>query len=127
MPYITNLEKDTQENTYFRKVLYTAKHSQLVLMCLQPQEEIGMEVHTLDQFFRIESGTGTCILDGVESQIADGSGIVVPAGTQHNLINTSETELMKLYTVYSPPDHRDGTVHKTKAEAVADTNDHYEG
>lgn len=117
--YIANIEKLTLENTDFRRVLYTAKHSQLVLMSIAPGEEIGMETHHLDQFLRIEAGTGKAILDGVETDIEDGSAIVVPAGTQHNFVNTSASEPLKLYTVYSPPDHKDGLVHHTKADAMA--------
>jgi mannose-6-phosphate isomerase-like protein (cupin superfamily) len=117
--YIANIEKLTLENTDFRRVLYTAKNSQLVLMSIPVGEEIGMETHHLDQFLRIESGTGKAILDGVETPIEDGSAIVVPAGTQHNFVNTSSSEPLKLYTVYSPPDHKDGLVHHTKADAMA--------
>jgi mannose-6-phosphate isomerase-like protein (cupin superfamily) len=125
--YVTNIEKDTLENDNFRKVLYTAKNSQLVLMALKPGEEIGSEVHTLDQFLRIEQGTGKAILNDVEYDIMDGSAIVVPAGTKHNFVNTSETEPMKLYTIYSPPEHIDGVVHATKADAEADTTDEFDG
>lgn len=116
----TNIEKDTLENGNFRKVLYTGKNSQLVLMCLQPNEEIGMEVHPEnDQFFRFEKGHGKCIIDGNEYEVEDGSAIVVPAGAQHNIINSSETEELKLYTIYSPAHHKDGIVRATKAEAEA--------
>ena len=125
--YIDNIEKSTLENSNFRKVLYTAKNSQLVLMSLMPGEEIGEEVHTLDQFLRIEKGVGKAILDGVEHEISDGSAVVVPAGTRHNIINTSPDAELKLYTIYSPPEHRDGTVHATKADAIADTADHFDG
>ncbi len=124
--YIVNLEKETKENDFFRKVLFTAEHSQLVLMSLKPGEEIGEEVHELDQFLRMEQGQGKAVLDGVETEIGDGFAVVVPAGVKHNIINTSETELLKLYTVYSPPEHRDGVVHQTKAEAEAD-NEHFDG
>jgi len=117
--YITNIEKASLENENFRKVLYTAKNSQLVLMSLVPGEEIGEEVHHLDQFFRIEAGQGKAILDGVEHAISDGSAIVVPAGTKHNIVNTGSIP-MKLYTIYSPPEHRDGVVHATKADAESD-------
>ncbi len=117
--YVENIEQLAKENSNFRKVLYTARYSQLVLMSLLPGEEIGEEVHGLDQFLRIESGTGKAVLDGVEHPIADGSAIVVPAGTRHNIINTSTTDPMKLYTVYSPPDHVDGVIHPTKADAIA--------
>jgi len=124
--YVINIEKSTIENSNFRKVLYTAPNSQLVLMSLKPQEEIGEEVHELDQFLRIEAGTGKAVLDGVEHLIEDGSAIVVPAGAKHNIINTSEDKEMKLYTVYSPPEHRDGVVNPTKAEAEAD-EEHFDG
>jgi mannose-6-phosphate isomerase-like protein (cupin superfamily) len=117
--YVQNIEQLTKENSNFRKVLYTAHYGQLVLMSLLPMEEIGEEVHGLDQFLRIESGTGKAVLDGVEYAITDGSAIVVPAGTRHNIINTSPTDPMKLYTVYSPPDHVDGVIHATKADAIA--------
>lgn len=117
--YVDNIEQLTKENVNFRRVLYTAHYSQLVLMSLLPMEEIGEEVHGLDQFLRIESGTGKAVLDGVEHPIADGFAIVVPAGTRHNIINTSATNPMKLYTVYSPPDHVDAVVHPTKADAMA--------
>ena len=115
--YITNIEKDTLNNSDFRRVLYTAPHSQLVLMTLQPGEEIGEEVHEhVDQFFRIEEGMGKVILNGEETKIVDGSAVVVPAGTLHNVINIGDTPL-KLYTIYSPANHPDGTIHHTKAEA----------
>ncbi len=127
MGYITDIEKETIDNDNFRKVLFTAKHSQLVLMSLKPSEEIGEEVHELDQFIRIEAGQGKAVMDGEESEVQDGTAIVVPAGTKHNVINSSQTEPLKLYTIYSPPEHRDGTIHKTKEEAEADTEDHYEG
>ncbi len=117
----TNIEKETLENTNFRKVLYTGHHSQLVLMSLKPNEEIGMEVHTEnDQFFRIESGHGKCIIDGNSYDLIDGSVIIVPTGAEHNVINTSSTEDLKLYTIYSPAHHKDGIVRATKAEAEAD-------
>ncbi len=117
----SNIEQDTLANENFRKVLYTGKHSQLVLMSLAPGEEIGMEVHTdNDQFFRIEKGEGKCIIDGNEYAISDGSAIVVPAGAQHNVINSSDTEPLKLYTIYSPAHHKDGVIRATKAEAEAD-------
>ena len=121
--YIVNIEKETLENTDYRRVLYTAKNSQLVLMNLQPGGEIGMEVHHLDQFIRIEQGTGKVILDGIETVVEDDFAIVIPAGTEHNVINTGEVE-MKLYTVYSPPEHKDGLVEHTKAEEVAE---HFDG
>lgn len=121
----TNIEKAATENSNFRKVLYTAKNSQLVVMSLRPKEDIGEEVHTLDQFIRIEQGEGKAVLDDVEYGIEDGSAVVIPAGTKHNIINTSDQE-MKLYTIYSPAQHRDGVVHPTKAEAMAD-NEHFDG
>ncbi len=115
-----NIEKETLENTNFRKVLYTGKHSQLVLMSLKPKEEIGMEIHKEnDQFFRFEKGQGKCIIDGNEYSVEDGSAIVVPAGAEHNIINVSETEDLKLYTIYSPAHHKDGIVRTTKEEAEA--------
>jgi len=124
--YIENIEKATKENENFRRVLYTAKNSQLVLMTLRPGEEIGEEVHTLDQFIRIEEGEGKAVLDGVEHKIEDGSAVVIPAGMRHNVINDSDEE-MKLYTIYSPPEHKDGVVHPTKADALADEEDHFDG
>lgn len=118
--FSSNIEKDTLENSNFRQVLYTSKHSQLVLMSLKPNEEIGMEVHPdNDQFFRIEKGQGKCIIDGNEYDISDGSAIVVPAGAQHNVLNASATDDLKLYTIYSPAHHKDGIVRATKEEAAA--------
>ncbi len=126
--YVINIEEEAKKNAYFRKVLYTAKNSQLVLMSLLPGEEIGSEVHnTLDQFFRIEEGVGIAVIDGVEHPIGDGFSVTVPAGAEHNIKNTSPDKVLKLYTIYSPPDHKDGTVHPTKADALADTNDHFDG
>lgn len=124
--YITNIEKDSLENNNFRKVLYTARHSQLVLMSLKPNEEIGEEIHDLDQFIRIEKGTGKAILNGEETKIEDGSAIVIPAGTTHNIVNISAEEDLKLYTIYSPPNHRDGVIHNTRDEAVQD-DEHFDG
>lgn len=125
MPYVGNIEKLTEENTNFRHVLFTSKNQQMVVMTLQPNEDIGEEVHpAVDQFLRIESGQGKVIMHGEETVIAAGSAIIVPAGTKHNVINTSQTQPMKLYTVYSPPNHPDGKIHTTKAEALADTTDH---
>ncbi len=116
----SNIEKSTLENESFRKVLYTGKHSQLVLMCLRPNEEIGMEVHPdNDQFFRFEQGLGKCIIDGNEYEVRDGSAIVVPAGARHNIINTSDRDSLKLYTIYSPAHHRDAIVRRSKEEAEA--------
>ena len=123
--FVKNIEKLTLANDNFREVIYTAQHCQLVLMSLLPREDIGMEVHeTTDQFLRIEKGEGKVIMNGEEHLLKDGSAIIVPAGTQHNIINSSSTNPMKLYTVYSPPHHKDGTIHKTKQEADADTADH---
>jgi mannose-6-phosphate isomerase-like protein (cupin superfamily) len=116
--YYGNIEELTLKNTYFRQVLYTGKHAQLVLMSLKTNEEIGMEVHeSVDQFFRFEKGEGKVIIDGEEYLVKDGDAIIVPAGSQHNVINTSDSEDLKLYTIYSPPNHPDGTIHKTKEEA----------
>jgi len=116
----SNIEKDTLENGNFRKVLYTGRHSQLVLMSLRPGEEIGLEVHPdNDQFLRFEKGTGKVIIDGNEYSVADGSAVIVPSGAEHNVINISETEELKLYTIYSPAHHKDGTVHGTKEDAMA--------
>jgi mannose-6-phosphate isomerase-like protein (cupin superfamily) len=117
--YYGHIETDTLENTFFRKVLFTASHSQLVLMCLKPKEEIGMEVHEgNDQFFRFEKGEGKVIIGGEEFIVKDGDCTIVPAGQMHNIVNISETEELKLYTIYSPAHHPDGTVHKTKEEAM---------
>jgi len=113
------------KNDEFRWVLYTAKHCQLVLMALKPKEEIGAEVHKLDQFFRVEEGSGEAVLDGVRTVIRAGFAVVVPAGTNHNIINTGSVPL-KLYTLYAPPNHRDGVVHHTRADAQAD-NEHFDG
>ncbi len=124
--YVSDIEREAVDNNFFRKVLYTGRNSQLVLMSIAPNEDIGEEVHTLDQFIRIEKGRGKAILDGVEYEIADGSAIVVPAGARHNVINTS-TEALKLYTLYSPPEHKDGVIHMTKADAAADITDHFDG
>ncbi len=122
-----NIEQETITNNNFRKVLYTAPHSQLVLMSLRPNEEIGMETHpNNDQFFRIEKGTGKCIIDGNEYELSDGIAIVVPAGAEHNVINVSSTDDLKLYTIYSPAHHKDKTVHATKEIADAD-NEEFDG
>lgn len=119
-----NIEREVLENRNFRRVLYTGKHSQLVLMSLKPREEIGMETHPdNDQFFRFEKGEGKCVIDGKEYSLWDGSVIVVPAGAEHNIINTSATQDLKLYTIYSPPHHKDGVVRFTKEEAEADSPD----
>ena len=119
--FVANIEKETLGNGNFRKVLYTGKHSQLVLMSLKPREEIGMEVHEEnDKFFRFEKGQGKCIIDGNEYELSDGVAVVVPAGAQHNIVNTSSEEELKLYTIYSPAHHKDQIVRTTKAEAEAD-------
>jgi len=125
MSYVANLEEQTLHNDNFRQVLFTAKNCQLVVMSLLPGEEIGEEIHELDQFIRFEAGTGKVILDDVESEVSDGFAVVIPAGVKHNVINTSTEANLKLYTIYAPPEHRDGTIHKTKAEAMADEADHY--
>jgi mannose-6-phosphate isomerase-like protein (cupin superfamily) len=114
----SNIEKDTLKNKNFRKVLYTAKHLQLVLMTLQPGEDIGMEVHKEnDQFFRFESGTGKCVIDSTSYRVKDGDAVIIPAGAKHNVINTSKEEPLKMYTIYAPPHHKDGIVRATKKEA----------
>lgn len=123
--YTGNIEKLALENTNFREVVYTGQHAQLVLMSLKAGEEIGAEVHPIvDQFLRIEQGEGKVIINGEEHLVADGDGIVVPAGARHNLINMSGEGELKLYTIYSPPHHKDGTIHKTKQDAEADREDH---
>ena len=124
--FISNIEQDTLENSDFRKVLYTGKTSQLVLMSIPVGGEIGDEVHGLDQFFRIEEGVGKVIMDGVEHTISDGTAFIVPAGMQHNVINTSNDDALKIYTIYAPPNHRDGVVHATKEEAEKD-DEHFDG
>jgi len=125
--YVGNIEDVTKENDNFRKVIYTGKNSQLVVMSIAPGEDIGEEVHELDQFIRIEKGTGKAILDGVEHELEDDFAVVIPAGMKHNLINTSDYKDMKLYTVYSPPEHKDGVVHATKEDAMNDESDHFDG
>lgn len=117
--YVGAIEAQTLKNNYFRKVLFTGKHCQLVVMCLQPGEEIGNEIHdNVDQFFRIEEGDAKFVFNGTEEHLVhNADAVVVPAGTYHNVINVSKTTKLKLYTVYSPPNHPDGTIHKTKAEA----------
>jgi mannose-6-phosphate isomerase-like protein (cupin superfamily) len=115
--YVTNIERDTLENGDYRRVLFTGKNTQLVLMTLQPGEEIGREVHDEhDQFIRVEAGTGVVSLNREEHSLEDGSAVVIPAGVEHNVVNTSSDEPLRLYTLYSPPEHPDGTVHKTKAD-----------
>lgn len=114
------IETEAVENTFFRKILYTSEYMQLVLMSLLPNEEIGLEVHEAnDQFFRVENGRGECVIDGNRYELADGDAVVVPSGAKHNIINTSGTETLNLYTIYSPPHHKDGIVRATKAEAEA--------
>jgi mannose-6-phosphate isomerase-like protein (cupin superfamily) len=124
--FVADIEKLTVENTDFRRVLYTGKYLQLVLMTLQPGDEIGAEVHEdRDQFFRIESGSGEVLIDGKRNPVKDDDAIIVPAGARHNVVNTGDAPLM-LYTLYGPPEHRDGVVHKTKAEADAN-EEHFDG
>ncbi len=121
--YITKIDQISIENQNFREVLSTAQHSQLVVMSLMPDEDIGEETHDVDQFIRCEQGMGKVVLDGEESDLSAGTAVLVPAGITHNIINTSSDEPMKLYTLYAPPHHRDGTIHTTKADAEADTED----
>ena len=123
--YHTNIDKETSENSYFRKVLFTGKFAQLVVMSLKPGEEIGLEVHDhVDQFFRFEQGKGKVIINGEEFGVQEDDVAIVPAGSKHNIINTSQSESLKLYTIYSPPNHPDGTIHKTKEEAVTAEKEH---
>ncbi|MGP8070390.1 MAG: cupin domain-containing protein [Candidatus Bathyarchaeia archaeon] len=125
--YVTHLERETEKNADFRHVLYTGKHSQLVLMCLKPGEEIGEETHEdHDQFFRFEGGEGKVIIDGVEHRVKDGNGVIVPAGARHNVVNTSKRANLRLYTIYSPPEHQDGVVRHTKKDAIA-SEEHFDG
>jgi mannose-6-phosphate isomerase-like protein (cupin superfamily) len=122
--FVGDIEGLTLANGFFRRVVFTAPHSQLVVMSLKPNEEIGVELHEhVDQFFRVERGAGAVILDGSKHPISDGDAVVVPAGTEHNVINTSSDTPLQLYTIYSPPAHRDGLIHATKAEAEADESD----
>src|SRR5659263_753771 len=123
--FVKNIESIAVKNVDFRQVLYTTRNCQLVIMALKPKEEIGMEVHKLDKFFRVEEGTGEAVLDGVQTKIRAGFAVLVPAGTNHNIINTGSAPL-KLYTLYAPPNHRDGVVHHTRAEAEA-VNEHFDG
>ena len=123
--FVKDIEGIAIRNNAFRQVLYTAKNCQLVVMALKPTEEIGAEVHKLDQFFRVEEGTGEAVLDGVRTAISAGLAVLVPAGTNHNIINTGSVS-MKLYTLYAPPNHRDGVVHRTRDEAEAG-NEHFDG
>ena len=116
-----NIERDTLDNTNFRRVLYTAKHSQLVLMSLRPQEEIGLETHPEnDQFLRFEGGRGAVFINDNRYEVEDGDAVIVPAGARHNVVNLDETEELKIYTIYSPPHHKDGTIHATKQQAETD-------
>jgi mannose-6-phosphate isomerase-like protein (cupin superfamily) len=118
--YVTNIEHDTLANQDYRRVLFTGRNTQLVLMTLQPGEEIGLETHAEhDQFIRVESGTGTVLLSGERHALGDGVAVVIPAGVEHNVINTSRTDQLRLYTLYSPPEHPDGTVHRRKADEPA--------
>lgn len=122
--YITDIEDKTLKNENFREVLFTDENTQLVVMSLAVGDEIGLETHAdIDQFIRVEAGQGKVVLNGEEHELADGVAVVIPAGTQHNIINVSPTEPLKLYTIYSPPEHPDGTIHRTKAEADADEHD----
>ena len=121
--YITNIEQATRENSDYRRVLYTARNSQLVLMSIEPGDEIGAEVHELDQFIRVERGKATVVLADVEHHIEDDWAVVIPAGTLHNVINTGN-EPLKLYSIYAPPEHRDGVVHATKAD---EQEEHFDG
>jgi mannose-6-phosphate isomerase-like protein (cupin superfamily) len=124
--YTTNIEQKTMENEYFREVLYTAPHSQLVVMTLQVGEEIGQETHgNIDQFIRVEAGQGEAILNGERYQLGDGDVVVIPAGTEHNVVNTSNSDPMRLYTIYSPPEHPDGTINRTKQDAEAYAREHH--
>ena len=123
--YVKNIEEIAFKNEDFRRVLYTANNCQLVIMALKSKEEIGTELHELDQFFRVEEGTGEAILDGVHTKISTGFAVLIPAGTKHNIINTGSVA-MKLYTLYAPPNHRDGVVHHTYSDAEKD-NEHFDG
>jgi len=123
--FVKNIEQITVKNEDFRHVLYTAKNCQLVVMSLKPKEEIGMEVHKLDQFFRVEEGTGEAVLDGVHTPISAGFAVIVPAGTNHNIVNSGSVP-MKLYTLYAPPNHKDGVIRHTRAEAEK-IEEHFDG
>ncbi len=125
--YLIKLEEETLKNTDYRRVLYTAKNSQLVLMSLPPGCEIGEEVHKLDQFIRFEEGVGSVILNDDEQKVGDGDAVVIPAGTKHNVVNISKDKDLKLYSVYSPAEHKSGTLHKTKEDADGDHDHHFDG
>ena len=124
--YVVNIEKETLANENFRKVLYTARHSQLVVMNLRPNEEIGEEIHELDQFIRVEAGEGKAVLNDIEYPLTDGSAVVIPQGVKHNIINTSANKELKLYSIYSPAEHQDGVIHATKEEAMG-AHEHFDG
>ncbi len=125
--YTTHIERDTLENDDFRRVLYTAPYMQLVLMSIAPGDDIGEEVHTEnDQFIRCEEGSGTVILDGIKHVLEDGVAVIIPAGVRHNVVNMSQSEPLRLYTIYAPPHHKDATVHATKEDAIAD-DEEYDG
>lgn len=125
--FVSNIEKDAKKNSDFRRVLYTGKFSQLVLMSLKPGEEIGEETHDdVDQFFRFEKGKGMVVIDDVEQEVKDGTAVIVPSGAKHNVINTSKKNELNLYTIYSPPEHQDKVVRHTKAEAMAE-EEHFDG
>jgi len=125
--YVVNLEKETTKNSDFRRVLYTGKYSQLVLMSLKPMEEIGEETHEdVDQFFRFEKGEGRVTIDNLEHLVKDGDGVIVPAGSKHNVANISKSADLKLYTIYSPPEHQDGVIRHTKKDATA-SEEHFDG
>lgn len=125
--YIKNIEELSLLNENFRKVLYTTKNTQLVVMSLKPGEEVGEEVHHLDQFIRCEGGVGEAVLDGTTYNVSNGIAVLVPSGTRHNIINSSREESLKFYTLYSPPNHRDGVIHPTKEDAERDNEDHFDG
>lgn len=121
--YIVNIEKETLQNGDYRRVLYTTKNSQLVLMCIKPGDDIGEETHKLDQFIRLESGKGKVVLNGIENELAEDFAVIIPAGTKHNIINTGDVDI-KLYSIYTPPEHKDQTVHATKAD---EKEEHFDG
>ena len=124
--YVVDIEQKTLENEFFREVLFTAPHMQFVVMALPPGEDIGTETHDdVAQFIRVETGKGKAVLNGKEHELADGSAVVIPAGTEHNIVNTSQQEPLKLYTIYTPPEHPDGTIHKTKTEALVYEQEHH--